>query len=297
MTAGQRILIVDDETKVAFFLQESLKALDKDLEVLSVTSAEAALWEIEQEAVDLLVTDQRMPGLSGIELITKVRQRHPDTQTILITAYGTDQVANEAKRLQVHHYFTKPFHIEDFVQTALEALHSTNDPPAANRLSSQCADAVSHRLESLRREIGAQCVIAATSTGESVAQAGATVGLHVEPLLSLVADGFAASSALALHLGGDHMTNLNYYEGAVYDLYLAHIDDDLILSIIFDRRIQASRIGIVWLYARRAIEALRRILVAPRQTKTTVGLSLDSALPGQSSAPLSPMTKQSPINA
>ncbi len=297
MTVGQRVLIVDDETKVAFFLQESLKALGENLEVLSVTSAEAALGEIEQGAVDLLVTDQRMPGLSGTELITQVRQRHPDTQTILITAYGTDQVANEAKRLQVHHYFTKPFHIEDFVQTALEALDSSQAPSASSRLSSQCVDAVSQRLESLRREIGAQCVIAAASNGDIVAQAGAAVGLDLEPLLSLVADGFVASSALALHLGSDHMTNLNYYEGAVYDLYLAHIDDNLILTIIFDRRIQASRIGIVWLYARRAIEALRRILVVPRPAKASAGLPLDGSLPNQSSAPLPPIANHSPLNA
>lgn len=297
MATSQRILIVDDETKVAFFLQESLKALDDNLEVLSVASAEAALGEIEREEFDLLVTDQRMPGLSGLELISQVRQQHPDTRTILITAYGSDELAREAKRLDVQRYFTKPFHIEDFVQTVIEVLGPLGGEPVGAHFSHQCVDAMARRLESLRREIGAQCVIAAAPAGEVIAQAGATVGLDLQSLISLAVKDLGASSALALHLGGDHMTNLNYYEGAVYDVYLAQINEDLVMVIIFDRRVQASRVGIVWLYARRTIEALRRITAAPRQSKQSPSFCLETSLAGQSSDPFSPVANHTPVNA
>lgn len=258
MTARRRILILDDEAKVAFFLGETLKALNREFEVVSVSSADEALAEIDREKFDLLVTDQRMPGMTGLELVGQVQEQHPDTQFILITAYGSEEVFDKAQRLGAYRYFTKPFHIEDFVQTVVDALEnninlSTQPPPEG------LADVLSSRLEELRREVGAQCVLASTTGGELVAQTGAPTGLDLEQLLQLTADHFSTSMALAHYLGGTHVGNLAYYEGASHDVYMANVEDDLFLVIVFDRRVQASRIGIVWLYARRAIESLRRV--------------------------------------
>ena len=65
---------------------------------------------------------------------------------------------------------------------------------------------------------------------------------------------------MAHFLGGDHISNLNYFEGTSHDIYTANLHDDLFIVVVFDRRMQASRIGIVWLYVRRAIESLRRLV-------------------------------------
>jgi predicted regulator of Ras-like GTPase activity (Roadblock/LC7/MglB family) len=92
-----------------------------------------------------------------------------------------------------------------------------------------------------------------------VAQVGTPTGLDLEQLLQLAAGSFGTSSAMASYLGGAHTGNLTYYEGASHDIYSANVEDDLFVMIIFDRRVQASRIGIVWLYTSRAIENLRRI--------------------------------------
>lgn len=259
MTARQRILIVDDETKVAFFLQESLEALDHDLEVVSVSSTEAALRQITAQSFDLLVVDQWMPGMDGLALVAQVRERQPDTLFILITAYGSESVLAKARLLGAYRCFTKPFHIEDFVQTVLEALQKT-DGWSGNSLLDQHVDVLGDRLEELRREVGAQCVLASTSAGALVAQAGVLAGLDVEQLLQLAAESFTTSLAMVHYLGGNHSSNLNYHEGVRHDIYTANVHEDLFLAIVFDRRVQASRIGIVWLYARRAIENLRRLL-------------------------------------
>ena len=260
MTAKRRILILDDETRVAFFLQESLEASGHDFEVISVSSSEEALAEVSREKFDLLIADQRVPGMNGLELVEQVRASHPDTQFILITAYSSESVLAQARRLGAYRYFTKPFHIEDFVQTVVDALENNNSRPR-EPVPGQQADLVGVRLEELRREVGAQCVLASTAGGILVAKAGAPLGVDLEALLRLAADDFTTSFALARHLGGTQTGNLTYYEGASHDVYTASVKDDLFLVIVFDRRIQASRIGIVWLYARRAIENLRRMMV------------------------------------
>ncbi len=261
MAARRRILILDDEAKVAFFLRESLEALEHNYEVISVSSTDDALHEIERKKFDLLVTDQRMPGMTGLELVAKVQERYPDTQFILITAYGSEELFDRARRLGAYRYFTKPFHIDDFVQTVVDALERDNGVPHPKILDEH-VDILSGRLEELRREVGAQCVLASTTGGGLVAQAGVPASLNLEHLLQLTADHFGSSLAMAHYLGGTYIGNLAYYEGNTHDVYMANVEDDLFLVIIFDRRVQASRIGIVWLYARRTIESLRRITSA-----------------------------------
>jgi predicted regulator of Ras-like GTPase activity (Roadblock/LC7/MglB family) len=136
---------------------------------------------------------------------------------------------------------------------------ANNDGQSEGALPDGHVSVLHDRLEELRREVGAQCVLASTTAGALVAQAGVMSGLELEPLLRLATDNFASSMAMVRYLGGIHSGNLTYYEGASHDVYIANVQDDLFLLVVFDRRIQASRIGVVWLYVRRAVESLRRV--------------------------------------
>ena len=118
----KRILIVDDETRVAFFLKEGLQGLSADYQVLTTASAEIALEEIEKEAFDLAVIDFRLPGLNGLELMARMRNLTPKTQTILITAYSSPELEDAAYHLHARRYFAKPFRIQDLMSTVQQAL-------------------------------------------------------------------------------------------------------------------------------------------------------------------------------
>ncbi len=120
--AQKRILIVDDETKVSFFLGEGLRGLGDDYEVQVTASAEQALEQMRHRPFDLVVVDLRLPGASGLDLIRWIGQRCPHTRTVLITAYGSPAVEEEARRLRTYRYLTKPFHIEELMHTVREAL-------------------------------------------------------------------------------------------------------------------------------------------------------------------------------
>ena len=118
----KRILIVDDEASVAFFLREGLKDLGEGYDVDTTGSAESALERINCQPFDLAVIDYRLPGLNGLDLIKQLNDVCPGTQTILITAYGSPELEDEAYRLRAHRYFAKPFHIEDLMYTVQEVL-------------------------------------------------------------------------------------------------------------------------------------------------------------------------------
>jgi CheY-like chemotaxis protein len=130
----RRILIVDDEQKVAFFLSQALERSNRNYDVTIAHSGEEAMEYLRETKVDLLVTDLRMPGISGLELVRWARTNSPKTRTILITAYGSTEVEAEANRLQTDHYIAKPFAIDVFTQAVQEALHPS---PTERALISQ----------------------------------------------------------------------------------------------------------------------------------------------------------------
>jgi CheY-like chemotaxis protein len=118
----QHILVVDDEAKIACSLSKALEHLDRNYRVRTVCSGEEALAMLDDSPLDLLITDLRLPGINGLELIRRVRASKPQVCTILITAYSNDKVKAEAGRLAVYCCFDKPFIVEVLLKAAREAL-------------------------------------------------------------------------------------------------------------------------------------------------------------------------------
>ncbi len=128
----KRILVVEDEPHVGQALWRALTLLDPAYGVEAVESAEAALDRLEHINFDVVVTDFKLPGMSGLELLEHVRQRCPSTRTILITAYGTAQVEDRGRRL-ADVYLPKPFGMRDFISTVQQALYPKPDDPTPSK--------------------------------------------------------------------------------------------------------------------------------------------------------------------
>src|SRR5512136_1062393 len=198
MSENRRILIVDDESKVAFFLQESLESLAGNYQVVRADTGESALAEMGRAPFDIVITDLRMPGMNGLELMQRVRDRFPQTRTILITAYGSDDVETETRRLQAYRYFTKPFHIEDLITAVQEALREgAASAPGVLVLSGERLDRITQRLSDLRYEVGAQCIVLADITGQLIAEVGVSEGVKSSALASFMGSGFTTDSEIA----------------------------------------------------------------------------------------------------
>lgn len=100
-----KVLLVDDEPHVTASLQRLLR--HEPYEILTSASAAEALALLEREAVDIMVVDAKMPGMSGTELLAAVRQRHPQIIGMILTGNPTATLALLPAD-GVYHFFTKP---------------------------------------------------------------------------------------------------------------------------------------------------------------------------------------------
>jgi DNA-binding response OmpR family regulator len=272
----RHILIVDDEPKVAFFLGKALVRLSRNYRISTANSAAEALAILDDQFVDLLITDLRMPDVDGLALIHQVQNVSPQTRTILITAYGSDEVEMELRDMQGHGYITKPFGIGELTRAVEQALRGTTvSRPGLTVLSDETFETILRQLEDLRCEIGALCVFLADMQGQRLAETGDATDLETSTLLALLAGSFATSGELARQFGNGQALNLNYHEGSRYGIYASNVGDELFLAIVYDRHSQSSRIGIVWLYARRAVENLLAMLSSAEAASPVQSLGAD----------------------
>jgi DNA-binding response OmpR family regulator len=100
------LLVVDDEPIARQSLSDILRL--EGYHVVSVASGEAAVDHLRNYSVDLMIVDLKMPGMNGLDVIQVAHQIAPDTQIILLTAYGSMESAVEALRQRVHDYLLKP---------------------------------------------------------------------------------------------------------------------------------------------------------------------------------------------
>jgi two-component system, NtrC family, response regulator PilR len=123
-----RILVVDDEVSMREFLGILLERESYCVDLAE--SAEAALTLLQSASYDLVVSDVKMPGLNGLELLAKIKDLTPDTAVIMATAFSTAEQAVEAMKLGAYDYIAKPFNVEEIkiiVRNALDKRSLTRE--------------------------------------------------------------------------------------------------------------------------------------------------------------------------
>ena len=109
----RRVLIVDDEQNLRHMLQTLLRR--EGYEPVGVASVESALRELADRPYDIVITDLRMPGQGGLELVDQVRQQDLGTTVVVMTAYGSRDIAIEAMKRGAYDYISKPFEADEIV--------------------------------------------------------------------------------------------------------------------------------------------------------------------------------------
>jgi two-component system alkaline phosphatase synthesis response regulator PhoP len=123
MTANQEdayILVVDDEGAIRYSISKTLQRVG--YQVHTAASGEEALDMMQHQAYDVVLTDIRMPGLTGVELLAKIKQQAPDAVVILLTGYASLETAIESLRLGAHDYLVKPSSSQDIRNSVSEGL-------------------------------------------------------------------------------------------------------------------------------------------------------------------------------
>ncbi len=116
-----RILVVDDEDLIRTLLRRRLSAEGYDIEVAE--DGAEAVARCEREFFNLILTDIKMPGLDGIQVLKRTKAAHEDSEVIIMTAYASTETAIEAVRAGAFDYIRKPFdHVDDVVHKVRLAL-------------------------------------------------------------------------------------------------------------------------------------------------------------------------------
>jgi DNA-binding NtrC family response regulator len=101
-----KVLVVDDEVEMVAMLRNYL--MREGFDVTTASSAEAALQFLEHEDADVVLTDLRMRGMDGMQLVQEIHSHRPETQVILMTAFGSIEIAIEAIKVGAYHFVSKP---------------------------------------------------------------------------------------------------------------------------------------------------------------------------------------------
>ncbi len=259
MAQVKRVLIVDDEPNLAIILAHNLRGLGKEYEVEIANTGREALAKLKDEDYALVLTDYMMPDMNGLDLIQEIKHLAPETQVVMMTAYGTSELRSELGRLGVEEYIDKPFNMKRIREVVVRAIERTKaaaagtPPPQERELDSS----VYGHLHNLRVNTGAKCVLLISYDGYTVEQAGNTEDLDVQNMSALIAANFVAATELARMLGTGSVFKSSYHEGPDYNFYAYDVTGDVLLAVIFGQDVKP---GVVWFYTKQTAALLKPLL-------------------------------------
>ena len=171
-TPTAHILVVDDESAIRYSITKTLQRVGYQVD--SAASGEEAIQKMQQQPFDVILTDIRMPGISGVDLLAKVKEQAPDAIVILLTGYASLDTAVESLRLGAHDYLIKPSSsqdIRDSVSRGIERAHNLKRRRALLDAIQNNVEELAHVSDTAANNNGQTTAPAA---GSSAAASGAT---------------------------------------------------------------------------------------------------------------------------
>jgi len=117
-----KILVVEDNPGIRELFRELLS--QEGYTVKLAQNGKEALLKVRKESFDLILTDVKMPQMSGIQLLEELQKIVPDTKVVIITATADSEIAVKAMKLGAYDYITKPFYLDSILQKVKKALRS-----------------------------------------------------------------------------------------------------------------------------------------------------------------------------
>jgi DNA-binding response OmpR family regulator/predicted regulator of Ras-like GTPase activity (Roadblock/LC7/MglB family) len=122
MQPAKKVLIVDDEETLTWSMAKSLSRDRDKYTILIGNTGQQALEILRNNAIDLVITDIRLPDFNGLDLLTTIKRDYPATKVIIMTAYGSSDIQKEANKRGSLYYIEKPFEIADIRKLILDIL-------------------------------------------------------------------------------------------------------------------------------------------------------------------------------
>jgi two-component system, response regulator, stage 0 sporulation protein F len=226
--ASHRILIVDDQREVSRLLHSALATLEYKLDIVEMPSGEEAILDSSRNSIDLLVTDYRLPGISGVELMRKVRKFRPNVKVVLITGQTDPRIRKEVSEAGADAFFIKPVPIADFldsVERHLGLVQSILPPePILPVEVAEAQPSLPDLMVHLRLELEAIAVLLLNDNGHVLARAGDLPDTNEEvSLLSSLLSIYSAGQKVSRLIGEKGASSWYVFDGADYDMIFAPV--------------------------------------------------------------------------
>jgi DNA-binding NtrC family response regulator len=131
----KNVLIVDDERPFLLSLTDGLAAYAKDFQVITALNGKEAAKALDATAVDLVVTDLRMPKMDGFELLAHMSSSYPAIPVIVMTAYGTPEIEERLRDMGDFQYLEKPLDFNFLAERIFDALEAGASPDRIHGIS------------------------------------------------------------------------------------------------------------------------------------------------------------------
>jgi len=234
----RHVLIIDDALSLGRLLKTALSSLDSTMPVVVVSSAEDAILEGTRYPLDLLITDIQIQEILRVDLIGRIRSRHPDLRVIVIGSIFDDERSKQVKALDADAYFNKPLNIPEFTAAARRFLglgdvgefqaEIGEDSQTRSTPTPQLVDV----LTDFRRRSGALAVVLLDENGKILIQAGYLEEETYQRWIPEIMSAANVSYHLSRTLGKVVPENVMYFTGDNYHLVLTPVFTLVLLTVL-----------------------------------------------------------------
>ncbi len=218
------------------------------------------MLELTRGPIDLLITDLKLPGISGLELLEKVHRLNPQARAIVITGHPSQKARSAAEALGVVAFLHKPIGTSLFLEAVERALQLSSEGRPQLEGMQDDKPGIAARLSSLRGQLGADVAYLLDDQGHVAVRAGDLTDLDLEAALPSLMTATESGLKISSLLGSSLPSNLHYFDGKTHDLYLTNIGSSYNLLIAYQGKQGPGQMGEVVHFCSRAAEDLLDIL-------------------------------------
>jgi CheY-like chemotaxis protein len=225
--AAPCVLLVDDQKDIVRLLHSALQTLGHPLDLVDAPSGEEALLEASRRKVDLLVADYLLPGISGVELMRKIKARNAELKVIFISGMTERKARAEMLAAGAVALFDKPIPLADFLDAVERSLGlvRTIFPPESSKVAEEHRQTLSELLGGFRQKVKADAVFLISDRGRVLARAGDLYDSSMEvSLLSALMAIYSAGLKVSRIIRQENLDNYHVFRGGDHDLLLIPVD-------------------------------------------------------------------------
>jgi CheY-like chemotaxis protein len=297
--AISRVLVVEDNHEVRRMVTASIKTIGDEIEVLDVPSAEEALVVVASQSLDLLVIDIRLPGMSGLDMVARLRRRKPDTRLILVTGVEDAEIRRQMAEAKADACFFKPIDVQAFLEAVKRSLsaHPQNSrqfpspyahtaPISVHRLKAASAPVkVSQpepaqeevfttpyeRLSALKKQVKAVSALLVNDAGQILEEAGNAPEISTgSPLLQSLMRSFRSSLQVSQSMARGTSESLQYFAAPRQCIYVAPVGMNYCLFVVTSGYFGPDKLGMIYHAVHLAVRDLQGILAKEAANQKSV---------------------------